>query len=97
MGGHGDSGVRCADYAVLVAEDELWLQNLVDAVAVCSGRLGLELNCGRMNIVVVPGWGWVYVNGEILGRVDRYTCLGVVVVSDGGCICEITQGLPMQG
>lgn len=53
IGGDNFSNIKYADGTLLIADDERHLQNLIDDVTVHGKQSGIELNCNKMEVVVV--------------------------------------------
>ena len=96
LGGHNINNLRYADDAVLIAESEQTLQNMLDTVVVASEKKGLALNISKtesMTISKNPQAPPCNINsrGIPVKQVDKFKYLGYLLTSDGKCTTEICK------
>ncbi|CAG5129251.1 unnamed protein product, partial [Candidula unifasciata] len=94
VGGHNINNLRYADDTVLIATSQKELQEMIDIVVLESERMGLSLNNGKTEVMVVSKKQIIpkcviKVNGVILRQVQKFKYLGTWITSDGRCITEI--------
>ena len=93
IAGRNINNLRYADDAILMAESEEELKNLLMKVKEKNEKAGLQLNFQKMNIMASgPTISW-QIDGETMEMVTDFIFLGSKITADGDCSHEIKRCL----
>ena len=93
IAGRNINDLRYADDITLMAESEEELKSLLMKVKEESEKAGLMLNIQKMKIMVSsPITSW-QIDGETMGTVTDFICLGSKITADGDCSHESKRRL----
>ena len=93
IAGRNINDLRYADDITLMAESEEELKSLLMKVKEESEKAGLMLNIQKMKIMVSsPITSW-QIDGETMGTVTDFICLGSKITADGDCSHEVERCL----
>ena len=96
IGGRNPNNIRYADDAVLIADSEQKLQDLVDAANTASEEKGLKINKSKTECVTItmgsePVACAIHVNQHQIKQVDEFEYLGSILTKDARCKREIVR------
>ena len=100
IGGRNINNLRFADDAALIADSEVKLQNLMDAVAQASESKGLKINIKKTYCMVITNRKEtprcdIFVRGQQIQQVTAFKYLGSLITSDGRSDKDISARIGM--
>ena len=96
IGGVNINNVRYADDTVIIAENEVDLQNILNKARPESEMKGLQINSKKTECMVIskkntPPKCSLTINEESIKYVQKFSYLGSLATSDGKCTNEIRK------
>ena len=95
IGGQNVNNVRYADDTVLIADSEDKLQRIIERVDAAGEELGLKINRGKTECMVISKGSAptcnLSIGNEIIKQVNKFKYLGSIITEDGRCESEIKQ------
>ena len=99
IGGEFIKDIKFADDQGIVANSELGLQTLMDALITTAGNYDMKVNVRKTKTMIVskhtPGDVNISLDGRVVEQVKKFRYLGVIMTEDGRCDLEIKTRIAM--